>query len=418
MTTVPESSAAAPRARRRRAAWSLTWRYLVAVFFGLIAFVVVLADGIAAEEQLGSSPVHLVLLMVLDVALGLLSFALLPLRRRAPLVIALVMAAISGFSALSSGVGLIVFVSLATRRRAWQIILVGVVQVVSVLLSGFVLLTTEVLPWWQLLIAVAVYYCICVGIGLYIGNRRDLLESLRQRALLAESEQSSRLDQARVHERTRIAREMHDVLAHRLSLVALHSGALAYRTDLSPEETASTATVVRDNAHLALTELREVLGVLRDTAVPDSVAVEAPQPTLDALPQLLDDNATALMTVDCAIEPTIAAALPRLSKSSSRHAYRIIQECLTNVRKHTVDATATVRVGGAVGDRLTIEVYNPCTTDRDSAVNPAVTSAAATPGSGMGLAGLVERARLAGGELEYSNGPTEFVVKAWLPWTS
>jgi len=418
MTTVPASPAAAPRGQRRYAAWSLTWRYLVAVVLGLIAFVVVLADGIAAEEQLGTPPAYLVLLTLLDVLLGVASFALLPLRRRAPLGIALAMAVIGGFSALSTGVGLIVYVSLATRRNAWQIILVGVAQATSVMVSGVVLLMTDALPWWQLLIATVVFYGICVGIGLYIGNRRDLLESLRQRAILAESEQSSRLDQARVHERTRIAHEMHDVLAHRLSLVALHSGALAYRTDLSAEETASTATVVRDNAHLALTELRQVLGILRDSAEPDSVAVAAPQPTLDALPQLLDDNATALMSIDFDIERTIEAALPQLSKSSSRHAYRIIQECLTNVRKHTTSASATVRIGGDVGERLTIEVRNPCTTIRDTAAKTVADTISATPGSGMGLAGLVERARLAGGELNHSHGPTEFVVKAWLPWTS
>ena len=105
------------------------------------------------------------------------------------------------------------------------------------------------------------------AVGLYIGARRELIATLRDRADRAEREQAMRVAQARTNERARIAREMHDVLAHRISLVAMHAGALGYRTDLSRDETKRAADVISQNAHQALVDLREILGVLRDSDV-------------------------------------------------------------------------------------------------------------------------------------------------------
>ena len=103
--------------------------------------------------------------------------------------------------------------------------------------------------------------------GMYIGARRELVASLHDRAERAEREQALRVEQAQANERARIAREMHDVLAHRMSLVAMHAGALAYRTDLSPEQTRHAAEVIQANAHRALADLREVLGLLREAPI-------------------------------------------------------------------------------------------------------------------------------------------------------
>ena len=100
--------------------------------------------------------------------------------------------------------------------------------------------------------------------GMYIGSRRELLWTLRDRAERAEAEQALRVEQGRLNERTRIAREMHDVLGHRISLIAMHAGALAYRTDLTAAETRQTAELIQSTSHEALTDLRQVLGVLRD----------------------------------------------------------------------------------------------------------------------------------------------------------
>ena len=105
---------------------------------------------------------------------------------------------------------------------------------------------------------------VVVGWGLFVRARRELVFSLRERAARLEAEQRLRVEQAREAERRRIAREMHDVLAHRVSLLTLHAGALEFRPDASPEEVAEAAGVIRATAHAALEELRRVIGVLRE----------------------------------------------------------------------------------------------------------------------------------------------------------
>ena len=105
-----------------------------------------------------------------------------------------------------------------------------------------------------------------LGWGLFVRVRREHVLSLRERAAQLEAEQRLRVEQAREAERRRIAREMHDVLAHRVSLLSLHAGALEFRPDAPPEEVAEAAGVIRATAHAALEELREVIGVLRDGA--------------------------------------------------------------------------------------------------------------------------------------------------------
>ena len=124
-----------------------------------------------------------------------------------------------------------------------------------------------------------------IGFGMFLRARRQLLATLRERAETAEAEQRRSAEAARQGERTRIAREMHDVLAHRISLVSMHAGALEYRVDASPEEVATAAGVIRSNAHQALVDLREVIGVLRGgdaggDGTPDGTSTSRPQPTL------------------------------------------------------------------------------------------------------------------------------------------
>ena len=111
--------------------------------------------------------------------------------------------------------------------------------------------------WWLALMVVG--YAAVIGWGALAQARRALIASLRDRARRAEAEQGRRVAEARVLERTRIAREMHDVLAHRLSLLATYAGALEYRPDAPPEQLAHAAGVVRLGAHQALDELRDVI---------------------------------------------------------------------------------------------------------------------------------------------------------------
>src|SRR5262249_61941159 len=111
---------------------------------------------------------------------------------------------------------------------------------------------------------------VAVSLGLFARVRRELVLSLRERAERLESEQRLRVEQAREAERRRIAREMHDVLAHRLSLLSVHAGALEFRSDATPEEVGEAAGVIRASARTALQELRDVIGLL-DEAGDDGV---------------------------------------------------------------------------------------------------------------------------------------------------
>src|SRR4051794_8933934 len=172
---------------------------------------------------------------------------------------------------------------------------------------------------------------------------------------------------------------MHDVLAHRLSLVALHAGALAFRTDLTPAQTRETAGIIQANSQRALADLREILGLLRDTERGIDATDHRPQPTLDDLAALLDDERAAGARVTLRSDLDDLDALPA---STGRSAYRIVQEGLTNARKHAPRAAVTVELAGRPGAGLELAVRNPVPVghpDREGG------------GGGFGLVGLAER---------------------------
>ena len=392
----------APETRRRRV-WGSVWRMLVATAVGAVAFGSFLADDPRMTNGLAG----------LDFLLGIIAIGLLPLRRSAPLPVVLAIAVCAGFSTFGVGAFAIAVISLATRRRWQEIVAVGL----AALTAGF---THERLlgpskdwsPWWALVLVGVLFYGSLVVTGLYVGGRRELLVTLRDRAETAEREAAARLDQARATERTRIAREMHDVLAHRISLVAMYAGALTFRDDLSREQAVASAEVIRVNAHLALTELRTVLGVLRDTN-DDATGPDLPQPTLDTLPELLAECTAAGNQVTYLAAPNVTNRLGELPEQASRNAFRILQESLTNARKHAPGQAVLVEIGGSPGNRLTLSIGN----DRPEVAPAHAGSMAAAHGSGLGLIGLVERARLAGGELSHGVDQSDrFVVRAWVPW--
>jgi signal transduction histidine kinase len=240
--------------------------------------------------------------------------------------------------------------------------------------------------------------------GMFVRSRRQLVLSLRDRAERAEAEQQLRVEQARQHERARIAREMHDVLAHRISLLSLHAGALEFHPDASPEEIARAAGVIRTSAHDALEDLRAVIGVLRDGS--DGAGPERPQPTLSDLPALIEESREAGMQVRFECELPDPGTVP---VATGRSAYRIVQEGLTNARKHARGAAVEVTVAGTAGTGLTIEIRNR--------LPVGVAAASEIPGTGTGIVGLAERASLAGGRLEHGRTASgDYRLWVWLPW--
>jgi signal transduction histidine kinase len=199
---------------------------------------------------------------------------------------------------------------------------------------------------------------------------------------------------------------MHDVLAHRISLLSLHAGALEFRPDATPEEVAHAAAVIRASAHEALEDLRTVIGVLRDGVAGE--VPQPPQPTLALLPAVLDESRAVGMRLYADVSVPDLAAVP---DAVGRNALRIVQEALTNARKHAPAASVELRMEGSPGSGLTIEVRNP---------TPVFAARASTiPGAGTGLVGLAERASLAGGRLEHGlDEHGNFRLRVWLPWPS
>ncbi|MEU4603269.1 histidine kinase [Kribbella sp. NPDC023972] len=240
-----------------------------------------------------------------------------------------------------------------------------------------------------------------IAAGAYIGARRDLMVSLRDRAERAEAERELRGEQARLGERARIAQEMHDVLAHKVSLIALHAGGLEVNPAVGPEKVEDSARLIRETARQAMEDLREVLGVLRsDLSV--AGADLTPVPRASDLDRLVEASRDAGVSVTG--EFSLADDVP---VSLGRTIYRVVQESLTNVHKHARGASTEVVVHGGRGDGVTVRVTN---------VRP-VAAGSLLPGSGAGLVGLRERVQLAGGRL--STGPTQeggWQVEAWLPW--
>lgn len=338
---------------------------------------------------------------VVDAAVGVASLVLLRSRRSRPATVAVLVVIASTWCSSVLGSTAVAILALATTRRWRPIAGVGALLVATTVLDD--LSAGEPGRAGEQAVLVAALYAALAGVGAYLGSRRDLIAALRERAAATEREQHARVEQAQVAERTRIAREMHDVLAHRISLVAMHAGALAFRTDLPAQEQAATAAVVRDNANLALAELRQVLGVLRSDSAP---VPEPPQPSLDAVDALVAEAGALGDQVLLDVADATRAALPRVPADLGRHAYRIVQEALTNARKHAAGSPVRVAIAGAPGGLLTVEVVNGAATRPPTGV----------VGSGTGLVGVAERARLTGGRLDH--GPDAaggYRVRAVLP---
>ncbi|MFI8256917.1 sensor histidine kinase [Streptomyces filamentosus] len=264
--------------------------------------------------------------------------------------------------------------------------------------------------------------------GLYIGARRRLMESLRERADSLEQELSLLADRAeqraqwaRQEERRRIAREMHDVVAHRVSLMVVHAAALQAVALKDPQKAVRNAALVGDMGRQALTELREMLGVLREEAVPAApeavplaavgraaaaAAEAAAGPGLDAVEGLCEESRLAGAAVELVVlgEAGESGAYP---PEVERTAYRVVQEALTNVHKHAPGAAVVVRLAHRGGE-VAMQVEN--------GPSDAGAADAGLPSGGNGLVGMKERVSRLGGV--FVSGPTDaggFKVSAVIP---
>ncbi|MDX3075980.1 sensor histidine kinase [Streptomyces sp. MI02-7b] len=354
----------------------------IAVFLGAAAFSVLSAGGTGAGTG------------VVEQAVSAVACAALFLRRRWPVHLAVALLVTGWLAHLVGGPTAVAVFTVAAHRplrtTAW-IAALAFAPLPLFLAHG----PDPDLPETGSALTFFAIMAGAIGWGLYVRSRRQLLASHAERG--------------RRQAREEIAREMHDVLAHRLTLLSVHAGALEFHPGAPPAEIERAAGVIRDAAHQALEDLRGIIGVLREPGGPGAPGAGArPQPTLTDVPRLVAEAREAGMRVvlqtDRAAEEGGAA--------TGRTVYRIVQEGLTNARKHAPGAEVTVRVTGGPAHGLTVEISNPA----PDAASPGAPRSPAIPGAGQGLVGLTERAALAGGRLEHGPDGGGFRVRAWLPW--
>ena len=226
-------------------------------------------------------------------------------------------------------------------------------------------------------------------LGNYVGSRRAYTTELEHRNELLEQAQVELAQRAVNDERLRIARELHDVVAHTMSVVAVHAGTGRMVAEENPAAAREALATIESATRSALAEMRRLLGVVRGSNSESSSAL-TPAPGLRNLDSLVAD----VVKSGVAVEVRVEGSRPDVPAGVDLSAYRIVQEALTNVLKHAGRAKATVAVRYRE-DELTIEVHND-----GGGVHRA---ALATAGGGNGLAGMRERVAMFDGEL--SAGP-------------
>ncbi|OZM72367.1 sensor histidine kinase [Amycolatopsis antarctica] len=248
---------------------------------------------------------------------------------------------------------------------------------------------------WQMHVRNAIYGVVVAGmpvaIGLLIGARSELSARLAELAASRDRERILHAQAVRADERAKLARDMHDVVSHDITLIAMQANALSVSN--TSAEAQRTADTIRQLSKHTLEELRSLVGLLRSSG-----QTEPSQPGITELDQLVRNT-------NVPVQLTVESVPDGLPNDVSAAAYRTVQECLTNVHKHAPGAGATVRVRGE-DDGLRIEVHNA----------PGTTATAGLPSGGHGLTGMAERARMLGGTFE--TAPTEdggFRVRASYP---
>jgi signal transduction histidine kinase len=330
---------------------------------------------------------------------GVASVSALLVRRRWPFATLIAILAIAVASPVDAQFILPLAVALYTigSRRSWEAAIAGAGIVVGTGLV-YVLVGGPGLGYDDL-IGTALACSVASGVGLYVGSKRSTMEALEDRAERLDREGELLAERAVAEERVRIAQELHDVVAHNVSLIVVQAQALG--ATVADPRVAEATDVIAGLGREAMAEMHRTLKLLR--ARDDDAAERAPQPGLGDLDGLLERSRTAGVQVELAVEGEPRA----LAQSVDLSAFRIVQEALTNVVKHADRAPTRVMVDyGPEALELTIRDSGDTTAD------------APMPGvGGHGLIGMRERAALFGGTL--SAGPCNghgFEVRASLPY--
>ncbi|WP_207954567.1 sensor histidine kinase [Saccharopolyspora elongata] len=294
---------------------------------------------------------------------------------------------------LTALVALFTVATLSERRTAWT---AGAITAAA--LAGSSLLSAH-WPWLLPdVLGVLAWSGMAIAAGDAVRSRRAYVAEIEERARRAERNRDEEARRRVVEERLRIARELHDVLAHHIALINVQAGVAAHMLDSEPQQSRTALAHIRTASRSALEGLRTTVGLLRQDG--ESVAPTAPTAGLAQLDELISSFRSAGLVVETAVEGT-AAALP---DAVDLAAYRVIQESLTNVHKHAGPATATVHLD-YTGTELRLSVVD------DGRGAPSVDA-----GQGHGIIGMRERVTALGGRL--AAGPRTaggFQVQACLP---
>jgi signal transduction histidine kinase len=354
------------------------------------------------------SPPGAAIVIVVGLALLLVQVGPLLWRRRYPSLVLLLVAGafgarvLLGFSPGIAGFGLLVAMysvaAYETRARRVFFLLVAGLGFVA----GFVVFGITGNPRSFAITVPSVFFVAAWLIGDYLRTRRAYVAQLEERASRLERERDQDRRLAADEERTRIARELHDVVAHDVSVIAIQAGAARSVQAVRPEAAAQALGLIETTARETLIELNRLLGVLRAS---NGVAPErSPQPGIAQLPLLVEELRAAGLEVDARVDGTARGLAPALDLT----AYRILQEATTNVLKHARARRVDIRV------RYTDAVLALVVHDDGAGGNGDPASS-----SGHGLIGMRERVALFGGELKVGRSPAGgFTVLARLPITS
>ncbi|MFE4514639.1 sensor histidine kinase [Kitasatospora sp. NPDC056783] len=278
------------------------------------------------------------------------------------------------------------------------------VMVATVLLSAALLLGLHVAgggigPWYFTAIVLALFALVVAAATGVRGTREVRARLAEQEAALAQE----RAHRTVLEERARIARELHDVVAHHMSVISIQADAAPYRVADPPAELVAALADIRAGALEGLTELRRLLGVLRSEDRPGGGAPEAPQPTLERL----DDLLAGVRAAGLDVTAVVSGARRPLPEGAELSAYRIVQEALSNTLRHAPGATARVEL-----------TYTPAALRLRIRNGPGTAAPQPSPGAGHGLLGMRERAAMLGGELSAGATPDGgYLVTALLPVT-
>lgn len=425
---MPTVLTAPPSAARRRGRAVLT--SLACLLLGAGCWFV--GAGFTLDESPQPVPSNVSAVLVLDAVVGIVAAAAIGPMRRAGAwnLIIMLVGVLSAWALPAFVVAAVRIGRLRTLRTDMAAVFVALVAwlAYSFVMPRFTGGSADALVEAAIVIVVTVSLLLW---GRVRSTRAALIASLRAQADAAQRERSAEVQRVLAEERVALARDMHDGLSHHLSLISMHAGALAYRDDLPPARVREVGQTLRDSATAAHADLRHLLLSLREQPV-DTEVDAAPLADATSIDALIIREQDRGATISVGWEGVSIADLAEAPRPLAVALERILTESLVNARKHAPGAPVTVTFAlkqdppDEPAAEVVLRVTNPLAT---RGPEPTEEAAAEPTGTGFGLAGIAERARLLGGSAQWGTGLRPgadaqsradggtFALEARIPWT-